>query len=229
MPSPMQRNRSIVFKLFLLIAVTVLVPARGLAQIPAQKAIWEPEIKAFEARDRIHPPPQNAVLFIGSSSFRKWTAMAEDFPGIQVINRGFGGSQLDDSTSFAERIIFPYHPRIIVLYAGDNDLAAGKSPDAVVAEYTNFAGVVHERLPQTRIIFVSIKPSIARWNLKDKIIETNRRIAEIHADNLAFVDIYPHMLGPDAKPRKDLLLSDGLHPDEKCYRLWAALIRPDLK
>jgi hypothetical protein len=120
--------------------------------------------------------------------------MAEDFPGIQVINRGFGGSQLDDSTSFAERIIFPYHPRIIVLYAGDNDLAAGKSPDAVVAEYTNFAGVVHERLPQTRIIFVSIKPSIARWNLKDKIIETNRRIAEIHADNLAFVDIYPHML-----------------------------------
>jgi lysophospholipase L1-like esterase len=224
----MQRDRSIIFILFLFIAVTVLVPARGLAQIPAQKVIWEPEIRAFEARDRIHPPSQNAVLFIGSSSFRKWTAMAEDFPGIQIINRGFGGSQLDDSTSFAERIIFPYHPRIIVLYAGDNDLAFGKSPDTVVAEYTNFVSVVHERLPQTRIIFVSIKPSIARWNLKDKIIETNHRIAEIHADNLAFVDIYPNMLGPDGKPRKDLLLADGLHPSEKCYRLWASLIRPYL-
>ena len=142
-------HRAIVHIFLLFIAATVLFAPRVRAQIPPPKAIWEPEIRAFEKRDGIHPPPQNAVLFIGSSSFRKWTAMAEDFPGIQVINRGFGGSEIDDSTSFAERIIFPYHPRIIVLYAGDNDLAAGKSPAAIVAEYTNFVSVVHGRLPQT--------------------------------------------------------------------------------
>jgi lysophospholipase L1-like esterase len=198
------------------------------ADIPPQKDIWEPEIRAFETRDKLHPPPQNAVLFIGSSSFRKWTAIAEDFPGIQVINRGFGGSEIDDSTAFAERILVPYHPLVVVLYAGDNDLAAGKSPDTVVAEYTNFVGVVHTRLPQTRIVFVSIKPSLARWALKDKIIETNRRIAAIQGDHLAFVDVYSHMLGPDGRPGKDLFLSDGLHPSEQCYRLWASLIRPYL-
>jgi lysophospholipase L1-like esterase len=217
-----------IFILFLFVAAMVLFPTKAHAQILPQKAIWEPEINAFEKRDRIDPPPQNAVLFIGSSSFRKWTAMAEDFPGIQVINRGFGGSQIDDSTSFAERIIFPYHPRIIVLYAGDNDLAAGKTPDYVAAEYTNFVSVVHQRLPQTHIVFVSIKPSLARWKLKNEIVETNRRIAAIHGNYLAFVDVYPQMLGPDGKPRKDLLLSDGLHPSEKCYRLWASLIRPYL-
>jgi lysophospholipase L1-like esterase len=214
--------------LLLLAAATVLVPARLPAEIPPQKAIWEPEISAFEKRDSVHPPPQNAVLFVGSSSFRKWTGLAQDFSGILVINRGFGGSEIDDSTAFADRIIFPYHPRIIVFYAGDNDLAAGKSPTAVVAEYTNFISIVHAQLPQTRIVFVSIKPSLARWKLRDEIIETNRRIAAIHADNLSFVDVYSHMLTPDGKPRKDLLLSDGLHPSEQCYRLWASLIRPYL-
>ncbi|HEY1787084.1 MAG TPA: GDSL-type esterase/lipase family protein [Verrucomicrobiae bacterium] len=220
-------QRSIVI-LFLLVAAVVSVSSGVHAQIPPQKAIWEPEIRAFEKRDSIQPPTQNAVLFIGSSSVRKWTAITEDFPGIQVIDRGFGGSQIEDSTSFAERIIFPYHPRIIVLYAGDNDLAAGKSPAAVVAEYTNFVGVVHERLPQTRILFVSIKPSIARWNLENEIVETNHRIAAFHGENLSFVDVYSPMLTSDGKPRKDLLLADGLHPDEKCYRLWASLIRPYL-
>jgi lysophospholipase L1-like esterase len=218
----------IIIILFLSITATVLVSNRAHARIPPSKAVWEPEISAFEKRDKIDPPPQNAVLFIGSSSIRKWTALSNDFPGIEVINRGFGGSEIDDSTSFAERIIFPYHPRVIVLYAGDNDLAAGKSPTEVVAEYTNFVSVIHGGLPQTRIVFISIKPSIARWNLQDKIIETNRRIAAMRAANLFFVDVYSHMLGADGRPRKDLLLSDGLHPDEKCYRLWASLIRPYL-
>jgi len=218
-----------VFIILFLLAVAVFVPASLRAQIPPQKAVWEPEIRAFENHDNIHQPPQNAVLFIGSSSFRKWTALAQDFPGIQVINRGFGGSEIDDSTAYSDRIIFPYHPRVIVLYAGDNDLAAGKSPDVVVAEYTNFVGVVHARLPQTRIVFVSIKPCTARWKFKNEVIETNRRIAAIHADNLAFVDVYSHMLGPDGKPRSDLLLSDGLHPNEQCYQLWAPLIRPYLR
>lgn len=219
-------RRAILAALF--IAAAVLTPPGLRAQLPPQKSMWEPEIRAFERHDRIHPPVQNAVLFIGSSSFRKWRTIAGDFPGIQIIDRGFGGSQIDDCTAFADRIVFPYHPRIIVLYAGDNDLAAGKSPGEVVAEYTNFVGVVHARLPHARIVFISVKPSLARWNLKNEIIETNRRIAAIHADNLSFVDVFSRMLGPDGKPRKDLFLPDGLHPDEQCYRLWASLIRPYL-
>lgn len=198
------------------------------AEIPPQKAIWEPEIHAFEMRDATNPPPQNAVLFVGSSTIRKWTTLAEDFPGVQTVNRGFGGSEIDDSTAYASRIIVPYHPRIIVFYAGDNDLAAKKTPDEVVAEYTNFVSVVHSQLPETRIVFISIKPCIARWKLKDEVIETNHRIAAMKEPYLEFVNIYPTMLGPDGKPQENLLLKDGLHPSRKAYKIWAKVIRPYL-
>ena len=207
--------------------------ALGLNESPAQMNVaasrWEPAIRAFEKSDRIHPPPQNAVLFIGASAIRKWTSLAGDFPGVPVINRGFGGSQIADSTAFAGRIIFPYHPRVIVLYGGDNDLAAGKSPQQVAAEYTDFVRTVRAKLPQARIVFISIKPSPIRWKrLKDKVIETNRRIAAMKGNGLFFVDIFSRMLDAQGNPRKDLFLADGLHPNENGYRLWASLIRPDL-
>ena len=201
------------------------------AEIPPQRAVWEPEIHAFEMHDQTNPPPQNAVLFVGSSTIRKWTTLAKDFPGIQVINRGFGGSEIDDSTAYASRIIVPYHPRIIVFYAGDNDLADTKmkrSPDQVVAEYTNFVSVVHSQLPDTKIVFISIKPCIARWKLKDEVIEVNKQIAAMKEPYLEFANIYPLMLGPDGKPEKDFLLADGLHPSQKAYKIWAKVIRPYL-
>ena len=206
-----------------LLAGLCLVSSAG--NLPAASR-WEPEIRAFENRDRTNPPPQNAVLFLGSSSIRKWGALAKDFPGVRVINRGFGGSEIHDSTEFAGRIVFPYHPRIIVFYAGDNDLAAGKSPDQVVAEYTNFIATVHAQLPAARILFLSIKVSPARWNLNEKMVATNRRIAAIKASWLSYVDIYSLLLDANGKPRQDLFLKDGLHPNEKAYRLWAAKIRP---
>jgi lysophospholipase L1-like esterase len=199
------------------------------AQTNAAASRWEPAIRAFERSDRLHPPPQNAVLFIGASAIRKWTSLAKDFPGVPVINRGFGGSQIADSTAFAGSIIFPYHPRVIVLYGGDNDLAAGKSPQQVVSEYADFVRTVRAKLPRTRIIFISIKPSPIRWKrLKDKVIETNRRIAAMKGYGLFFVDIFSPMLDADGNPRKDLFLRDGLHPNENGYRIWASLIRPDL-
>jgi len=187
---------------------------------------WEPEIRAFENRDGNNPPPQDAILFVVSSSIRLWKGLAQDFPGVPAINRGFGGSQIEDSTALAGRIIVPYHPRVIVFYAGDNDLAAGKSPDQVVAEYTNFVGIIHAKLPATRIIFISIKPSPIRWHLKPQIIETNRRIAALKEAWLEFADVYALSLDAEGKPRKDLFLRDGLHPSELAYHLWAARIRP---
>jgi len=203
----------------------------SLAQLPAQTphaSKWEPEIKTFEATDHTNPPPQQAILFIGSSSFRLWKTLPQDFPGKPVINRGFGGSEIADATAFAERIIFPYHPRMIVLYAGDNDLAAGKSPDQVVADYRAFVSAVRVHLPQTPIAFLSIKPSLARWRLKDQIEDVNHRIAAMKEDGLLFIDIYQPMLGADGKPRAELLLADGLHPNAKAYQLWTSIIAPYL-
>jgi lysophospholipase L1-like esterase len=195
------------------------------------EAKWEPEIHAFEARDRVHPPPKHAILFIGSSSIRKWKTLAEDFPGKQVINRGFGGSEIHDSTYFAGRILFPYQPRIIVLYAGDNDLAAGESPDGVAADFRQFVAAVHARLPQTRILFIAIKPCRARWKLVEKVRRANalvKAFTEAHP-RLTFVDIFTPMLGADGKPRPELLAPDGLHPSRRCYELWASRIRPLLQ
>ena len=203
-----------------------------LAELPAQAqtrvAKWEPEIQVFEATDRTNPPPQNGILFIGSSSFRLWKTLAQDFPGKPVINRGFGGSEIADSTAFAERILFPYHPRMIVLYAGDNDLAGGKSPERVVADYRAFVSTVRAHLPDARIAFLSIKPSPSRWRLKDRIEEVNHQIAAMKDRGLVFIDIYPHMLDADGKPRTELFLADGLHPNAKAYQLWASVIAPYL-
>ncbi|MGH7953478.1 MAG: GDSL-type esterase/lipase family protein [Limisphaerales bacterium] len=202
----------------------------GAIELPAQtqsnSSRWEPEIRAFENRDRTNPPPQHAVLFIGSSAIRKWKALAEDFPGVTVINRGFGGSEIHDSTYFADRIIFPYHPRTIVFFAGANDLAAGMSPDEVVAEYKKFVATVHAKLPGAPIIYISIDPSPVRWKNKHNIMETNRRIAAMKGDHLEFVDILSPMLDASGNPREDLFLKDRLHPNEQGYQIWAARIKP---
>jgi lysophospholipase L1-like esterase len=216
------------FHFWLSLALLLAVPATTLSARDTGISKWESEIKAFEKNDLLRPPPTNAILFLGSSSIRKWTTLAQDFPGKQVINRGFGGSHIADSTALADRIVFPYKPRLIVFYAGDNDLAAGKPVDKVVADYRAFVQKIHEHLPETRIAYISIKPCPLRWRLVDKVRAANQQIAAMKDDKLDFIDVYSAMIGPDGKPPKDLFLADGLHPSAKCYQLWASLIRPHL-
>ena len=199
------------------------------AQTNASTSKWEPEIRAFEASDRTNPPPKHGILFVGSSSIRKWQTLANDFARKPVINRGFGGSEIADSTALANRIIFPYEPRMIVFYAGDNDLANGKSVEQVVADYGDFVKTVQAKLPQTRIAFISIKPCPLRWSLIEKVKAVNERIASMKDDKLVYIDVYSHMLGADGKPPADLFLADGLHPSAKCYQLWAKVIGPYLE
>ncbi len=199
------------------------------AQTNRDTSQWEKEIRAFEASDRTNLPPQNAILFVGSSSFRKWTNLAQAFPGKPVINRGFGGSHIADSTALADRIIFPYQPRLIVFYAGDNDLAAGLSAEQVVADYRAFVEKIHARLPKSVIAFVSIKPCPLRWKLHEKVAAANAGIKALPGDYLKFIDVYPAMLGADGKPQPDLFIADGLHPSAKCYELWAGIIKPYLE
>jgi lysophospholipase L1-like esterase len=196
----------------------------------ANQNLWEPVIRAFEAKDRKQPPAKGQIVFVGGSSIVMWD-LTKSFPGAGAINRGFGGSQLADSVRYADRIVIPYEPRIVVLYAGDNDLAAGKTPNQVAADYRKFVAKLHAALPKTQILYVAIKPSRARWGLIDKIREANRLIQAASAKDprLVFIDVEKPLLGPDGMPRRELFLPDGLHLNSEGYRLWSDLVRPHLK
>jgi len=201
------------------------------AVVRAAEAPFEKEIKAFEDADKKVPPAQNAVLFVGSSTFQKWKTLAEDFPNETVINRGFGGSQMADSVRYAKRIIIPYHPRKIVIYAGDNDLAAGKSPEQILTDFKALVDEVRPELPQTEILYLSIKPSIARWKLVDKIKQANALILDYTKSDkqLGFIDIFPVVLGEDGKPRKELFMPDGLHMSREGQKLCVPVIEPRIR
>lgn len=192
---------------------------------------WKAEIDRFTAADAAQPPPSQAVLFIGSSTIRKWTSLAKDFPAVPVINRGFGGSELSDSVFYADRIAIPYRPRLIVVYGGDNDLARGKTPEIVHADFRAFCAKIHAALPQTRILFAAIKPSPAREKLKDKIVAANALIAaDCRQDKrLGYADVYTPMLDAKGGMRPELFLQDMLHMNEAGYAVWTRVIRPLLK
>jgi lysophospholipase L1-like esterase len=191
---------------------------------------WEPSIQKFEQQDKESPPPHGANLFVGSSSIRKWE-LDKSFPKLKTINRGFGGSEIADSIHFAERIILKHKPKVVLLYAGDNDISRGKSAETVTADFQKFVGVVRKALPETSIGFIAIKPSIKRWNLVDEIRTANKAIAAIceKDDKLTYVDIFKPMLGQDGQPRPELFAKDGLHLNDEGYRVWAQVIRPLLK
>jgi lysophospholipase L1-like esterase len=170
------------------------------------------------------------IVFVGSSSIRLWKTLAQDFPGYPVLNRGFGGSQIIDSLYFADRIILPYRPRLVVLYAGANDLNAGKTADQVFGDFSALAAKIHAALPQTRIAFISIAGNPARWAQVDRVREANRRIQRYCATDprLAFIDVFSHMLGPDGLPKPEIFADDRLHMNEKGYTIWKELVKPHL-
>jgi lysophospholipase L1-like esterase len=196
----------------------------------AAPARFESEIAAFEKWDRQNSVPRNPILFVGSSTIRLWPT-ADAFPGLPVINRGFGGSTIADVSYFADRIVFKYKPRLIVIYSGDNDIASGKSPETVFANFQHFITSVRRHLGDTPILYLSIKPSNARWKFWPKMQDVNARVKEIATtDNqLTYVDTAPSLLGPDGKPRAELFRDDGLHLNEKGYDAWNDVLAPHLK
>jgi lysophospholipase L1-like esterase len=228
------------FVVALLFTACGLAPACGLAQTattarnsstpkPTSPARFESEIAAFEKWDHQNSVPQNTILFVGSSSIRLWQT-ADAFPDLPVINRGFGGSTIPDVTYFADRIIFKYKPRTIVFYAGDNDIAAGHPPDTVVADYETLANAIHERLPNTQLVYLAIKPSPLRWKLWPKSQDVNTRIQELTKKNKhdLYVDVATPILGEDAQPRKELFRDDGLHMNLQGYDAWNKILAPVL-
>ena len=218
----------------LLLSLLGFVAAGGDARPPNSLAThnsarWGKDIAAFEARDRTNPPPKGCIVFVGSSSIRRWTSLAADFPSLPVVNRGFGGSQLADSVNFADRIIFPYQPREVVIFAGSNDLNAGKPPEIVYGDFVALVTRIRARLPQARIAYISISTSPSRWAEVENVKQCNALAqAYCRGHEIDFINVFPLTLGPDGRPKPDLYVEDRLHLNAKGYALWKEAIGPHL-
>jgi len=198
----------------------------------AQQPPFYDEIQSFKHNDSLFKPLPHAILFVGSSSFKKWWDVHTYFPGYPIINRGFGGSSFPDLIRYADKIILPYRPKQILVYCGDNDLAASDkiTADTVFQRFTHLFRIIRNQLNQTNIVFVSIKPSPARAHLMPKMEQANELIKTFLSKqkNTAFVDVYHLMLNTDGTPIKDLFIEDQLHMNAKGYTIWQQAIEPFL-
>ncbi|MGJ7490383.1 SGNH/GDSL hydrolase family protein [Variovorax sp. ZT4R33] len=209
-----------------------MVPAATLTVAPSpeyQAAMtrWQGSLTAFANADKEKQPGTDGVLFVGSSTIRFWTHLAQDFrQSPVVINRGFGGSTMADCSLFARDLVVRYKPRHVLVYAGDNDLAEGRTPMQVMESFARFANTVREELPGTRISYISIKPSPSREALLPKVRSTNAMISGYIATmvNADYIDTFTPMIGEDGRPRAELFLPDRLHMNDSGYRLWQSII-----
>ena len=192
---------------------------------------FEKDIAAFEAQDKEQPPPRGAIVCIGSSSMKgchRW--IQQDLAPLTVIPRGFGGSDMYDAAYYADRIVIPYSPRAILLYEGDNDIAAGISPEKVRDTFREFVKNVRKKLPRVRIYVLSIKPSPSRWTLWPKMQEANRLLKRecARGRRLTYIDVASPMLDSTGQPVADIFLADNLHMNRKGYEAWRDVVRPVL-
>ncbi len=193
---------------------------------------WEPAIRDFEEQDKAHPPNAGCIVITGSSSIRFWDTLVSDMKPLDVINRGFGGSEFSDLDQYANRIVVAYHPRAVVVYEGDNDLAEGssKTPEMVANDFRKFAQIVHDALPDTWIYILAIKPSKLRWNQWPRMKAANKLMQDYAAtqERVQYIDIATSMFDANGNLPRDLFKSDGLHPTAKLYAMWTAIIKPIL-
>ena len=219
------RNTTRFFLLPLLATLLVSAPVR------ATPDKWAADIDKLTAADASQPPSQGAVVFVGSSSIRYWTTLAQDFPGVAALNRGFGGSEMADSAFYADRIVIPYRPRLVAVYAGENDLWDGKSPETVLVDFRAFRTKVHAALPQAKILYLSIKESPSRARIREQVRHANRLIAADCATDprCQFVDVATPLLDAAGGYRPELFREDQLHMRPAGYAIWARILAPYLK
>jgi lysophospholipase L1-like esterase len=192
---------------------------------------WQKEIFAFAKQDEEKTPPVNPIVFTGSSSIRMWKSLADDFPSLPVMNRGFGGSEVFDSFNYAHLTVLRYKPGHVVMYAGGNDINGGKTPQRVLADFKAFVARVHAALPDCRVSYISSAPNPKRWAIIDKMRDLNCLMEQFTKTDprLQFINVYPHMLGPDGRPKPDIFLKDELHMNEKGYAIWKEVVGACLK
>jgi lysophospholipase L1-like esterase len=220
----------------LIVGFVLVLVARGVIRLSRDDPrIWEREIRRFEAQDRRAGPPPGGIVFTGSSSIRFWATLAEDMAPLPALNRGFGGAQAHQVACYADRIVMPYQPRLVVFYAGENDLAGvffsrRKAPAEVAAAYADFCQRVHAALPQALIFFISIKPPLARRAYWPLMQEANRLVREQSAGDarLRYIDVGPAMLDAQGRTRAELFRWDGIHLNAKGYAVWTAVVKPVL-
>lgn len=189
---------------------------------------WAKEMQAFAAEDAAQPPPPSPIVFTGSSSIRLWKDLATDYPGLRVMNRGFGGSRVKDLVRHFERVILQYRPRQVVIYSGTNDINGGVPVDEVVADVRRVVDRIHRELPETRVLFLSIALNPARWAKRDLMLDANAKIQAYLAQDPRnqFLDVNTVMLGADGLPKPGIFVADQLHMNRKGYELWVPLVRP---
>jgi lysophospholipase L1-like esterase len=225
--------RRFIGTLALFSAAGLCLPVFG-AQPPAEISAlaadpWKEALSAFAAADSKQAPPPGGVLFVGSSSIRLWNDLESQFADAPVVlKRGFGGSRLSDCVRYLDKLVISYRPRVVVLYAGDNDLAEGSTPEEILERVKAFSTGVHAQLPDTRVAFLSIKPSPARIKLIGKVRAANKLVKEYAAGHpqVDYIDVFTPMLGQDGSPRPELFAEDKLHLSRAGYALWRSVIRP---
>ena len=197
---------------------------------PHDFAKWEEEIAAFEQADAQTPPPKGGIVFVGSSSIRLWKTLAQDFPQHRVLNRGFGGSEIADSVYFADRLVLPCEPRMVVLYAGGNDLNNGRPPEEVFADFQAFTAKLRAKLPDAEIAYISSAGNPSRWAQVENVRALNGMIAAFIKEqpHMKFINVFTRMLGDDGLPRPEIFVADKLHLNAEGYKLWTEIIRPFL-
>lgn len=212
--------------------ICLFVMAFAFQSLYAQQPPFYDEIQKFKEQDSISFPPENAILFVGSSSFRKWENVQSYFAKYTIINRGFGGSTLPDVIRYANDIIIPYHPRQVVIYCGDNDLASSDTitPKIVTNRFKTLFHIIRTNLPKANISYVSIKPSPSRRHLVPEMKQANLLIRAFlkNQKNTSYIDVYKPMLLPGGQPRQEIFLEDSLHMNEKGYAIWKKAIQPYL-
>ncbi len=215
------------FTLLLSICISVFT-----LRIFAQQKPFYNEIRAFKIEDSLNPPPQHAILFTGSSSFRKWIDVQSCFPGYKILNRSFGGSTLPDVIGYANDIIFPYNPKEIVIYCGENDFAEDTTISAltVFKHFKTLYEIIRARMKDVPVVFISIKPSPSRREFWSKMVEANTLIKNYinQQTHVSFVNVYDLMMGSNNQPKPEIFLSDSLHMNKKGYAIWKKAIQPYL-
>jgi lysophospholipase L1-like esterase len=217
---------------FLLLALSLIASCTSFfspqPQADPNPARFAEDIRRFVRWDRQNSYPDNAILFVGSSTILLWRTH-EYFPEYPVINRGFGGSQISDVAYYADRVVLNYKPKVIVFYAGENDIAAKKTPQQVFEDYQAFVDLVRRHLPETKIIFLSIKPNPERWRLWPLMQQTNALVAAFSAghEHLIYVDVATPLLGANGQPRPELF-EDRLHLNEAGFQVVSETLRPYL-
>jgi lysophospholipase L1-like esterase len=214
----------------LIAAALLAAPPVAHAQSAALQEKFEQKVREYEEADRATPPPRGAILFAGDSQFYRWQTIHEDLPGYTLINRGIDSFQTRDLLHYLDRLVLPYSPRLIVLHVGGNDVHNGRTPEQVLADFQTFVTRVRQKYPSVRIVFSSITPGPGRWDEAPRRVATNAVIQKYIATqpDLAFVDLWNAMLGPDGKPREDIWVEDRVHPNHAGYLLRVQLTRPFL-